>query len=217
MRLFYRNEIKLLDILRLMEKLILIRHGETDKNLNKSLHGADDPETLNENGRSQIEKIASRLKDFSPKRIYTSKEKRALESAKIISRQLEIPLEEIEGMQERNWGEFTGKPWEEVKRVLDPMTLEERYDYIPQGGESWRTFETRLINAIQKIVDSNTGTVVVVTHGGAIRALMPHLLNVPKEESFKYDPDNASITMFEVRGEGFRKMIVNDTSHLLIK
>jgi broad specificity phosphatase PhoE len=36
-----------------MKTLILVRHGETEKNVNKSLHSANDPELLNEAGRKQ--------------------------------------------------------------------------------------------------------------------------------------------------------------------
>lgn len=198
-----------------MGKLILIRHGETNKNVSNSLHASGDPETLNGKGTEQIELTADKLTTYSPSKVYSSKERRALESAKILSDSLKIPFEEIEGMEERNWGVFTGKPWEEVKKVLDPMTLDERFTYVPQGGESWKTFETRLIGAIKKITIENQGkTVIVVTHGGAIRALMPFLLGVPKEESFKYDPDNASLTIFDFDEGGFKKVAVNDTSHL---
>lgn len=198
-----------------MGKLILIRHGETDKNLYKSLHARNDAEALNTAGRNQIESTAERLKELSPVKVYSSKERRALQSAELISQILGVPTEKIDGMQERNWGVFTGKPWSEIKKVLEAMTLEERYDYVPADGESWRIFETRLVDAIKKIVDKNKGkTVAVVTHGGAIRALIPFLLNVPKEESFKYEPDNASLTIFEVDDEGFHEVTVNDTSHL---
>lgn len=198
-----------------MERLILIRHGETDKNIAGNLHAVNDIESLNANGKRQIRETAEKLREFSPSRIYSSKEHRALESAEIISRALQIPLEKIEGMEERKWGVFTGKSWSEVKKVLDPMTLEERYDYIPTHGESWREFETRLIDSVKRIIEANRGkSVVVVTHGGAIRALIPFLMGVPKEESFKYDPDNASMTIFEVNKEVFSKVTVNDTSHL---
>lgn len=198
-----------------MEKLILIRHGETNKNVKNRLHASDDPETLNEIGRVQIQKTAEALKQYSPSKIFSSKETRAIESAEIIAKQLAIPTEKVEGLQERNWGAFTGKPWEEVKKVLDPMTLEERYDYVPPNGESWRIFENRLIEAIKTILESNQGeTIAVVTHGGAIRALMPFLLNVSKQESFKYDPDNASLTIMAISGEGFQPVMVNDTTHL---
>lgn len=199
-----------------MGKLILIRHGETNKNINNILHASGDPEALNDKGIEQIKLTTDELIIHSPSKIYSSKERRALESVKIISDILKIPFEEVEGMEERNWGIFTGKPWEEVKKVLDPMTLDERFTYVPQSGESWKTFETRLIGAIKKITIENLGkTVVVVTHGGAIRALMPFMLGVSKEESFKYDPDNASLTIFDFDKNGFKKVFVNDTSHLI--
>jgi broad specificity phosphatase PhoE len=199
-----------------MAKIILVRHGETDKNINNSLHASNDPEALNSTGIKQITVTANKLATLSPYKIYSSKERRALESSKIISDIIKIPVEEINGMQERNWGVFTGKPWGEVKKVLDPMSLDERFNYVPQDGESWKTFETRLIEAIKKIFEESPNkTVVVVTHGGAIRALMPFLLNVPKEESFKYDPNNASLTIFDYDGDKYTQVMINDTSHLV--
>ena len=150
-----------------MGKLILIRHGQTAKNVGNSLHGADDPETLNEIGEKQIIEVVNKLQAYSPSKIYSSKERRALRSTEILAKVLEVPMEPVDGMQERNWGIFTGKSWSEVQAVLEPMTLGERYTYIPQNGESWRVFETRLIKAIKKITNDNLDkTVVVVTHGG---------------------------------------------------
>lgn len=190
-----------------MGKLILVRHGETDKNVNNKLHAFDDSETLNETGREQIKKAADKLKEFTPNKVFSSKEKRAVASTEIISSLLKIPMEIVEGMQERNWGVFTGKPWSEVEKILKPMTLEERYQYVPENGESWKVFEERLIKRIQQITrDNKDKTVVVVTHGGAIRALMPFLTNVRREESFKYDPENASLTIFNYDEKGFYKL-----------
>ena len=198
-----------------MGKLIFIRHGETEKNLNDNLHAVNDPEILNAIGRDQMKKTAIEVKTLLSSKIYTSKEQRAIESAQILSGELGIPIEKIEGVQERNWGVFTGKPWNEVKTVLDPLSLDERYEYIPPEGESWRVFESRLVAAIKKIVKHNKDkTIIVVTHGGAIRALMPYLLGVSREESFKYDPDNASLTVFDFENGKFTKILVNNTSHL---
>jgi len=194
-----------------MGKLILIRHGETSKNVAGSLHFANDSEGLNEKGRFQIKRAAEKILEFSPSELFSSKEKRAVESAQVISSILVSPFKLIDGMEERNWGEFAGKSWEEIRKTLDPMSLEERYVYIPPGGESWKNFETRLITAINGVVDK-TKVVVVVTHGGAIRALIPHLLGVAKEQSFEYDPDNASLTVFDYDGKGFKSVVINDTS-----
>lgn len=198
-----------------MGKLILVRHGETNKNVNHALHSPNDQETLNSVGRDQIKKTADKLKKLDVVKIYSSKEPRAIDSADLLASLLGLVNEPIDGMQERNWGIFTGKPWEAVKKVLDPMSLEERYTYEPENGESWKVFETRLIKAIKSIMSDNPDKeIAVVTHGGVIRVLMPHLLNVPKEESFKYDPDNASLTIFEFNGSEFKQIAINDTSHL---
>jgi len=196
-----------------MGKIILIRHGETSKNVKMALHAFGDPEGLNDKGKKQITAATKRIKKYEPTKIYFSKERRAMESAKIISTILKIPAVETQGFEERNWGIYTGRSWEDVIKILDPMTPEERFNFTPKGGESWKTFETRLIEALKKVSDKNE-IVAVVTHGGAIRALIPYLLGVPRSESFRYDPDNASITIFDFDGEGYHKVLLNDTSHI---
>src|SRR5687768_9036324 len=185
------------DINIMKTRLILIRHGETNKNIRNSLHGRSDSEGLNEIGIKQIEKTVEALKKYQPEIIYHSTEVRAKESAEILAEHLNIPHKKIEGLQERDWGVFTGKPWSEVKEILDPMTLEERYNYVPMSGESWKHFETRLINSLEDVLKREAGrNIIIVTHGGSIRVMLPKLLGVPREESFKYDPANASLTIF---------------------
>lgn len=198
-----------------MKNLFLIRHGQTNKNISNALHKKGDEETLNNEGKEQIIKTAAKLKAQRITKIYCSNEIRAMESAKIISEICEVPMETISGFEERNWGDYSGKPWSEVKLILDPMNLDERYLYIPPNGESWKDFETRLNETLTKIKNGHDGdNVCVVTHGGAIRALMPLLLNVPKEESFKYDPKNASITLFELENDKYKPLLIDDITHL---
>lgn len=198
-----------------MGRLILIRHGQTDKNLNNTLHTRNDNEALNATGIAQIRQTAQKLKKMFPDIIFSSHERRAVESAEILSRELKVPMEKIEGMQEWNMGIYTGRSREEMKKILGPMTPEERYEYIPPKGESWRAFETRLTAAIKKIVEDNKDkTIAVVTHGGAINALMQFLLNTPKEESYKNIPGNASLTMFDFDGKNFHQITINDASRL---
>ncbi|MBI2103674.1 histidine phosphatase family protein [Candidatus Woesebacteria bacterium] len=198
-----------------MTKLILVRHGQTAKNTGGKMHSAGDPELLNELGRKQISLTAKKLKAYKPSMIYASKEARANQSAEIISKVCRVEMISTEGLQERNWGIYAGKSWPEIKPVLEGKSTEERYLWIPENGESWKAFETRLKKIINKILKDNEGkTVIVVTHGGAIRALMPYLLHLPKEESFNFDPDNASITIFNFEKGKFEKEVYNDTSHL---
>lgn len=199
-----------------MSKLILVRHGETEKNTRDVLHDNFDSESLNAKGIEQVVKTAQYLKKYNPDIIITSKEIRAIETGKIISKEVNIPIKSVERLHERNWGVLSGKSWKEIQSVLDPMSFEERFNYVPEQGESWKSFENRLIETVMEIVRVNfKKNIVLVTHGGAIRALMPFLLNVSKEESYKYDPENASITVFDIISpREFKAEVVNNITHL---
>ena len=199
-------------------KIFFIRHGETNKNIENKLHEKSDIESLNGVGREQMKKAGEALQKYKISKIFYSKELRAVESANILHNVLGAPLAQVDGFEERNWGVYVNKPWSEVKKILEPLTLEERFLYEPSEGESWKTTEERLIIALNKsIAKSNGRNMAIVTHGGAIRILMPYLLNVSREESFKYDPDNASVTEFDYDGEKFSNVRTNDTSHLISK
>ncbi len=179
------------------------------------MHTTEDPELLTETGIEQITKTAEKLKEFNPIKIYSSQEARAVQSGKLIADILGVDFETIDDMRERNWGDWSDRSWSEVQEILEPMNLQERYTFIPPRGESWEHFEKRLIQSINSLLGKHwSETIVVVSHGGAIRALMPYLLSVPKEESFKYSPDNASLTVFNMENGIAKPVTLNDTSHL---
>lgn len=74
---------------------------------------------------------------------------------------------------------------------------------------------TRLILVVKELLGKNKDkTIVVVTHGGVIRCLLPFFLNLPKEESFNHDPKNGSLTIFDFDGEGFTKVLIDEATHL---
>lgn len=198
-----------------MNKLILVRHGETEVNARGQTHKTNDSATLTELGITQMKVTAKRLKEFGVSKIICSDEKRAIESATIIAEKIGIELSTDKDLRERNWGELEGKPWTEIKIILDKMKLEQRYTYIPPKGESWQSFEDRIYKAIDGIIkNSDEQTILVVTHGGVIRALIPKLLDLPKEGSFKYDPDNASITIVNYENGKYSAEQINSTEHL---
>lgn len=175
----------------------MVRHGETETNIQGRIHVSKSTEELTTKGTCQMSRVADELIKYKPARIYSSKEKRAIQSAKIISEKLNITLteKEVAGM--------------------DKMSFEKRYTFYPPNGESWKEVEERLLKVLNEVLSSNTGkSVVLVTHGGTIRILMPTLLGVTKEESYKYDPDNASISIFDYDDNKFSKVAYNDTSFL---
>ncbi len=178
-------------------KLILVRHGETDVNASNLTHKTGVSVGLNEKGKILISETTEVVRQHSPQKVYCSPEKRCIESAQIISNTLNLKFEITDELGERNWGDWEGRSWDEIKPVLDKMALEERYTFIPPKGESWKQMEERIKRFLQKLEKENLKSVCVVTHAGTLRGMMPILKREPKESSFKYEFQNASVTVFE--------------------
>jgi broad specificity phosphatase PhoE len=196
-----------------MTKIFFIRHGETKVNARGLMHKTIDKTALSNGGLKQVELLANALKNIDV--IYSSNEKRCVQSARILGEKMSIKVNIIDGFQERNWGELSEKSWCEIENIIGKFDFKQRYEYVPPGGESWRGFESRLLKTLELIMKENEGkTIVIVTHGGVIRALMPTFLQKVKQESYKYDPENASITEVEYDDGKWKLIRVNDVRHL---
>jgi broad specificity phosphatase PhoE len=197
-------------------RLFFVRHGKTDVNVEGLMHKTGDTTGLTNEGKTQMQSVLSVLRKNKVEVVYSSTENRAKESAQILSNQLNVPLELLDNIQERSWGDWENKTWLEIKEILDLMTLEERFTFIPPNGESWQQMEKRLKDAIQNLIRNGKQSVCVVIHGGALRGLIPILKNSPRDESFKYEFKNASVTIFDYdeKSNAFREVVINDTSHL---
>ncbi len=195
-------------------RIIFLRHGETKVNVEGKIHITGDASELTDNGVKQISQSVSILKKNNTEKIYCSPEKRARQSAELASRELNVSLEVLDGLRERNWGDLEGKPWNEIKEVLDKMSLDERYNFIPPNGESWKQMESRLKESLKIITSGSENCVCVVTHTGSLRGLIPTLKNEEKSISLKYDFENGSITIFDFKNNKINEVAVNDTAHL---
>jgi broad specificity phosphatase PhoE len=178
-------------------KLLLIRHGQTAINVKGVTHTTNDPAGLSELGKEQAKGLIHICQENKVQQVYSSPETRAIETATIIANGLQMSWSVLQGLRERNWGMWEGKPWEEIKAVLDPMSLEERYLFTPPDGESWKQLDERLKTAIDSIIAGSEEAVAIVTHEGALRALVTLLNNAPKETSFHLHFDNGSVTVID--------------------
>lgn len=198
-----------------MITLILTRHGETDWNKAGKLAGSTDEPELTDLGKEQSKTLAIKLATLNIEIIYCSKLKRAIQTARIIANQLKRPLVFTEGLNERSWGIYESTDSRKFFERLGKMDIKRRFNYKPKGGESWRQFEKRLLVTIEKIVEQNESRIVlIVTHGGVVRALIPVLKKVPREESFENKIANNSITIFKMNEGKVEEELINDISHL---
>lgn len=195
-------------------KLLFIRHGQTELNQQNRLHKRDDEIGLDDIGRDQACKVAVECKSQKVEAIYSSTERRAIETAEIIGQDLGLRPTPLKALRERDWGDWTDRGWDDIKAELETMNLEARYKFVPPNGESWEQMDKRLRKTLNVINSTRKDVVAIVMHGGALRALMPILKKVPKEHAFEFDFSNASITFFDYQYGNYKMIAENLTSHL---
>ncbi|MGG6242537.1 histidine phosphatase family protein [Nodosilinea sp. AN01ver1] len=194
-------------------KLLLIRHGQTALNTQGRVHSQQDSAGLDETGRWQASRLVEVCRGYGVRSLLSSPEARALETTQIVADGLVVPLQCSEALRERNWGQWSGEAWSQIHERLKPMSLEERFTFVPPGGESWQQMEQRLMSCVEAWRGLSE-SVAVVAHGGLLRALFPLLLNEPRESSFRYDLENASVSVFGVTAERFEVVGLNGIGHL---
>jgi broad specificity phosphatase PhoE len=163
--------------------VLLVRHGATDWNLEARAQGqADIP--LNERGRGEAAAVASRLAERRVAAVYSSDLVRALETAETIARCHGVGVRRDRDLREIDQGEWTGLVDAEIRRRWPDRAGPARHYSARPGGESPRAVRTRALRALRRVVEEHPEeTVVVVSHGVAIRTLVAESLGYDEVES----------------------------------
>ena len=166
-------------------RLYIIRHGETEWNVLKRFQGRSDI-PLNDEGRRLARITAEALREVPFSRIYTSPLKRAYETAMIIKADRDIPVIEEPRIIEIGFGEYEGLCCgKEHYNIPDPdfMNFFEKPEAYkpPRGAEGIDELKARTADFLQEIVynkDMENDTVLVSTHGAALRGLLSNITQV---------------------------------------
>lgn len=174
-----------------MTLIYLVRHGETDWNRERRIQGSTDI-PLNNTGREQASATGRLLSSRPWDAIITSPLARARETAEIIASTAGRPqLHTLNEIVERRYGEAEGLTYEEV---------EERFPHdadVP-GRESRDAVAERVVPALVSLAEQYRGkSIVVVSHGGVIRAVLLHAANESQHDRIRTDPiRNGSVHSF---------------------
>lgn len=152
-----------------MTFVTLVRHGQTDWNLERRIQGWTDI-PLNETGRRQARDAAGALADREWDRVVVSPLSRATETGEIIAGRLGLPAPTPEdGLRERAHGAIEGLTFSE-RQARFPGSAE-----VP-GMESRQEVVERVERAFERIeADGPEDRVIVVSHGGVIGSLLRHV------------------------------------------
>ena len=200
-------------------KIYLIRHGQTDWNLQGRIQGSHDI-PLNEMGLKQAECLAQGMKNRPVKKIFCSTLKRALTTAKALGTIQNAPIIEKRQLIEVEFGEWEGLTWNEIQKTYPK---EYRHwslrpaESAPPGGENQNEILNRCRQVVKEIINETGGRedVAVVSHGATLAYLLTCMLK-PNSLEESIIVENASITTvnYQPLTEDFILLDRNDTAHL---
>jgi broad specificity phosphatase PhoE len=177
-----------------MPELHLIRHGQTDWNVQGRYQGqADMP--LNPTGLSQARALAEDLEGQVFTAIYSSDLQRARQTAQILANRLGLVLRLDVRLREIHQGDWQGLLVSDLAQRYAAEMAARREDPVSArapGGESVGEVAARVYDAADEIARNHPlGRVLVVSHGLALATLIARGRHIPLEQVYALIPDNA--------------------------
>lgn len=203
-----------------MPKVILVRHGESVWNSQRRIQGSLDPE-LSPRGRRQTDLLVSHLRaHLTPAvaAIYSSPLRRAAQTADQIAVAYQIPVVHEPDLREMSLGRWEGKTVAEIQATYPgcyEQWLEDPLAFPAPGGEDLRSFERRVVGVLERMQNTQPkADLIVVSHGGVIKALLCFALGLDVRYLFRLKQDNTAINQIELDRRVRRVLLLNDTCHL---
>jgi probable phosphoglycerate mutase len=199
-------------------RLYLVRHGATPLSAEDRFSG-DVGVELSAEGRSQVERLAERVRDHTINAIYCSPLSRAVETARIIAGGCGLELTMSDGLREIRHGHWEGLTRQDVETRFAAEYAaweEDPFTFAPEGGESGVAVLARVLPAVRDIITRHPGlNVLAVSHKATIRILLSSLLGFDtRGYRDRLDQAPACLNVLDFRSPvRARLMLFNDTSH----
>ncbi|MER5607533.1 bifunctional RNase H/acid phosphatase [Micromonospora tulbaghiae] len=201
-------------------RLILVRHGETERTVQKRYSGRGDV-PLTERGRAQARATAARVAALAPSvaAVVSSPLSRCTATAEAVAAQVgNPPVRTDDDLIECDFGVWEGHTFAEVREgwaaELDAWLASTRV--APPKGESFVTVAERTGRAVDRLRSAYPGeTVVVVSHVSPIKLVLRDALAAGDAFLHRLYLDTAGISVLDLYPDGgVAVRSVNDTSHL---
>ena len=201
-----------------MLHLMLVRHGETEWNLQRRYQGQSDV-PLSEFGQRQAELIAERLARHTIDAVYASDLKRAWETAGVISEKCGLEITSEPRLRELKFGILEGLTFDEAEAQHPEMIAAwlEDFNNTPQGTETIDLFNTRIISFLDDLKSKHDEQVVLlVGHGGSLSEILRVVLELSPDKRWYLEMENASLSEVLIAEDYVSLRRMNDTCHLNI-
>lgn len=197
--------------------LYLIRHARSVGNSTGRVQGwLDLP--LDDMGRQQAGRLGNRFRGWRFDALYSSPLARAADTARAIAAMTGTDIRFDARLREYNMGAFTGMTGEEIRSFLSGSGLSPRdeYEWVAPGGETAQETYDRTRAFMWDVVRRHPNqTVGVVSHAGALGAMISAMLGLPAMRRHPFGFGNASVAKaIYDEHQRWRLRSLNDQSHL---
>jgi broad specificity phosphatase PhoE len=197
---------------------IIVRHGETVWNRESRYQGHTNID-LNEKGKAQARAAGDRLAGLHLDAAYCSDLRRCQDTAALILEGRPLQAVPRPDLREAFHGLWEGITFQEAReRYPDDYRRREEDPgrYPCTGGETLEEVQRRLWAAVQEIAAAHPdGRVLLVTHGGPVRALICRVIGLDLVNSSRIAIPNAALSTFHLSSNGDTRLIhLNDSCHL---
>lgn len=197
-----------------MPKLILLRHLQSQWNLENKFTGWTDIPLSKEGVRSAKE-VAGKLATFTIDKVYTSPLVRNKETVSLILENLgkkDLPLMIDKALNERNYGKLQGLNREETMKKYgkEQVHLWRRsYNIAPPGGESLADVVKRATPFFRKYIENdlkNSKNVLVVASHNSLRALVKYIEKIPNKDIINFEVPYGGSLRYEFERGLYKKL-----------
>lgn len=193
-----------------MARLILLRHGESQWNLENRFTGwVDVP--LSPRGTQEAKDAGVKLKGFTFDRAFTSVLSRANETLRLVLEtvgQTGIPIEKDKALNERMYGDLQGLNKTETAQKYGEAQVKiwrRSYDVRPPGGESLKDTAERVLPYYEAKIKPylfKGETILIAAHGNSLRALVMQLEQLTKEQVLELNIPTGAPLLYELDARG---------------
>lgn len=193
-----------------MARLVLLRHGESQWNLENRFTGwVDVP--LSPRGIQEAQQAGNKLRGFTFNRAFTSVLTRANETLRLaleVIGQTNIPIEKDQALNERMYGDLQGLNKAETAKKYGEEQVKiwrRSYDVPPPGGESLKDTAERVLPYYESKIKPfllKDETILIAAHGNSLRALVMQLEQLSKEQVLELNIPTGAPLLYELDRQG---------------
>jgi len=199
-----------------MNELYLLRHAETEANLNGILQGhLDYP--LSHRGEGQANAVAGRLCDLCVDKILRSPSGRVVATLALAQQQGLPEATILEELLEIDLGVASGLTFDQFRHQFAKELSSDEYlrgEYRFPGGESRLDLYERAETVWQLLLKTDAERVLIASHGGILSQLLAVVLGIPNDGRVRFRLDNASLTKLAWHNGQPYLTAFNDCAHL---